>query len=697
MRSATELAHDPSPVSGSPDLLRRWGPLFLISALGLFLELAVIRWLSAEVRIFSYFKNFPLLAAFLGLGIGFGLVGRRRSWMSAFAPTLLVFAVLVIAVGRTDPLFLAYPGGAGEEFVFYTISPQRWLAAGRFLGAVLVFFLVTMFLFIPLGQATGEEMARHAPLPAYITNIIASLAGVWVFALLSFLETPPAAWFGLGLGGLAAYLARRGALGVWRAVSFAVFVGAVAVTGHGVVWSPYQRLAVTDVLWPTEGGQKVQIGHALDISRVFFQQAIDLSLTQVNDRIIRDIAVTYEVPYRLRPRAERVLIVGVGMGNDAAAALRQNAQRVDAVEIDPAIMAFGAALHPERPYGDSRVVTIVDDARSFFKGTRERYDVIAFGLLDSHTLFSGLSSVRLDSFVYTLESLREARAHLREGGLLGLAFAQSPPWIKERLGRMLEAVFGAGRVYIRSGFMGTNFVVGDAPAADLATLGLTVWRPDPRLDGIPLATDDWPYLYMRARTVPAAYWQMLLLIGIACFVLIGWLFPAMLRPDWHFWLLGAAFLLVEFKSITEMALLFGTTWLVNALAISGVLLMVLGANLVSLRWPALELRAIYACLFGTLALAYAFPLAALNVLPPGLRAVASMVLLSLPIFFAGLIFAQSLRRAGETARPLASNLSGTVAGGVLEYGSMWWGVKSLYLIAAAVYAGALLAARRGRG
>jgi hypothetical protein len=59
--------------------------------------------------------------------------------------------------------------------------------------------------------------------------------------------------------------------------------------------------------------------------------------------------------------------------------------------------------------------------------------------------------------------------------------------------------------------------------------------------------------------------------------------------------------------------------------------------------------------------------------------------------FAGLIFSESLRRAKESAGPLAANLSGSVAGGVLEYGSLMWGVKSLYVIAAVVYAGALLA------
>src|ERR1700680_4929664 len=77
----------------------------------------------------------------------------------------------------------------------------------------------------------------------------------------------------------------------------------------------------------------------------------------------------------------------------------------------------------EQPYEDPRVHAVVNDARSFFRSTQEQFDVVAFGLLDSHTLLSHASSVRLDSFVYTVEGLREARAHLKTGGILSLSFA----------------------------------------------------------------------------------------------------------------------------------------------------------------------------------------------------------------------------------------------------------------------------------
>ena len=677
---------------------RRWFPLFLVSGLGLFFELAVIRWMSAEVRLFSYFKNLPLLAAFLGLAIGFAVVGKGRDYRPAFAPLLALFVALVLAVGRVaSARALAYPGG-GDEFLWYTAPFSYWLSLALFLSVVLVFFLLTVFLFIPLGQATGEEMARHAPVPAYIANILASLAGVWVFSFLSYLQSPPVIWFGLGLLGFGYYLYDRRALSRQTITLFAVALLALVIFGQGAIWSPYQRLEVTDLYLARQSdGQPLKVGYTLNVQQVFYQRAVDLSprfLAEVKSEIpeMEDMAFSYNLPYRLRPQGSQVLIVGAGMGNDAAAALRNGAAHVDAVEIDPAILALGRKLHPELPYSDSRVATIVDDARSFFIKSSEHYDVVAFGLLDSHTLLSGLSSVRLDSFVYTLESFRQVREHLKDDGVAVVTFAASAPWIEERLGRMLVQVFGADQVYVHTGAVGTTFVAGRLAPDQLTRAQLTHWQPNPTAD-VPLTTDDWPYLYLRLRQVPAAYGQALLLIGVVCLVLVARSFPEALRPNWHFWLLGAAFLLIEFKSVTELALLFGTTWLVNSLAISGVLMMALAANLIVLRVPRLDLRLIYAFLFASLALTFFFPLNLLAGWMPVIRAVFSMVLLSLPLFFAGMIFSESLRRAGETARPLASNLSGSVVGGMLEYGSLWWGIKSLYVIAAIVYAGALAASR----
>src|SRR3989304_3382644 len=186
-------------------ILRRWFPLFLISSLSLFLELAVIRWISAEIRLLAYFKNLTLLAAFLGLAIGFSMVGKGRDYRSYFPMLWGSFIFLVLAFALSDVgKYIFYPGSADEHF-WSVANIAFWPALIFFLMTVSVFFFVCMFLFIPLGQAVGEEMAKFQPVPAYVVNILASLVGIWVFSLLSYVQSPPVIWFGLAILGLALY------------------------------------------------------------------------------------------------------------------------------------------------------------------------------------------------------------------------------------------------------------------------------------------------------------------------------------------------------------------------------------------------------------------------------------------------------------------------------------------------------------
>ncbi len=680
----------------SRETLRTWYPLFLISAVSLFLELTVIRWVAGEVRLIAYFKNLPLLAAFLGLGIGFGLSAKGPNYRPAFAPLLGIFVALTLALGRfSSPLPLGIPGG--DEFVWLAGDYSAWISYALFLGIVLVFFLTTMLLFIPLGQATGVEMARHAPVPAYAVNLLASLFGIWVFALLAFLKTPPVVWFALGLAAIGLYLLRRGGLTRPAMAIIVIVIGVLAISGRGSIWSPYHRLEVRELILEREqGGEPENIGYSLTVQQAFYQVAINLSeefVARLQGEFpqLEETAVSYNLPYRTVPNASNVLIVGAGMGNDAAAALRNGAENIDAVEIDPEILALGLELHPEDPYMDPSVVLIEEDARSFFEETDTQYDLVVFGLLDSQTLLSGYSNIRLDSFVYTQDSFEQVRDHLDEDGVVSVTFAVSEPWIEERIGLMLEEVFGSTNVYIFRGITGSAFLAGAVSPDRAAQNGLVEWQPSGGADDIPIPTDDWPFLYLRDRSIPSAYWQAMLVIVLVVIALIVRSFPDALNPEWHFFLLGAAFLLVEFKTITEMALLFGSTWFVNVLAISGVLLMALLASLIVAKGQHVNIRAMYLLLFASLTINYLAPADLLVGLSAGARAIASMVMLSIPLFFAGLIFSESLRRAGETSRSLASNLTGSVAGGVLEYGAILWGIKSLYLLAGAIYAASLAA------
>src|SRR5205085_4132812 len=113
------------------------------------------------------------------------------------------------------------------------------------------------------------------------------------------------------------------------------------------------------------------------ISDVFYQVAVDLRPASVQ-RAGANPFPHYDEAFRaLATPPRRVLVVGAGTGNDVAAALRAGATEVDAVDIDPAVVALGRRHHPEHPYDDARVRVIVDDARAAFRRLPARhYDVV---------------------------------------------------------------------------------------------------------------------------------------------------------------------------------------------------------------------------------------------------------------------------------------------------------------------------------
>jgi hypothetical protein len=155
--------------------------------------------------------------------------------------------------------------------------------------------------------------------------------------------------------------------------------------------------------------------------------------------------------------------------------------------------------------------------------------------------------------------------------------------------------------------------------------------------------------------------------------------------QWHFFFLGAAFMLVEVQIISKLALLFGTTWLVNSIVITTLLLFILFSNLIVSRFPDFPRALAYAGLFGTLTLNYLLPTNALFYESLLTRAAISTAVYSAPIFFAGIIFISSFKQVGFQAEAFGSNLLGALVGGLLESLSFLIGIKALVLVAALLY------------
>jgi hypothetical protein len=164
----------------------------------------------------------------------------------------------------------------------------------------------------------------------------------------------------------------------------------------------------------------------------------------------------------------------------------------------------------------------------------------------------------------------------------------------------------------------------------------------------------------------------------------------------HFFVLGVAFLLLETRSLVSFSLLFGTTWLVNALAFFGILVSVLLAILINARFPIRRAWPYYAGLLASLAGAFLITPESLLLDPPGLRYVVAAALAFAPVFFANLVFTWSFRDTKTADMAFASNLLGAMVGGALEYLALISGYQALLLLVALLYGGAYLLATRWR-
>jgi SAM-dependent methyltransferase len=669
----------------------RAGALLLVaSTAALYFELVVIRYLASEIRVFAYLKNMPLIASFFGIGLGM-ILGRPRPRLLAAFP--LLAAVLFLLIANASRLSLTHlPMPTADAWHFgYGGSPVS-LASLIYVGAVLFFLALVVALFLVLGGLVGCHLKALPALQAYGVNLLGSLAGILLFTALSFLSLPPWVWLGAGFLLLLPFFARdRRALAV-----FALVVVAVALARPQAMWSPYYRVTLEP--YPSPPGWPKPSGYALSVNHDYFQRVLDLSPEFVRRYPsldpYRKARPHYELPYRLVPAPHDVLVVGAGTGNDVAAALRNGAGHVDAVEIDPLILQLGRLYHPEHPYASPRVTVYNDDARAFFKKAKQSYDLIVFGYLDSHTLFSSYSSVRLENNVYTLQSLQEARRLLRPGGTMALAFASGESFVTHRLDHMLTAAFGVPPATFWSRYDGANvlFVEGAGmnadPGGEFPEVRRTLQAPAGEVE---MATDQWPFLFLVRRTVPASVWLVLVpFVALAAVASRrGLRFGGSDAGEGlHMFFLGAGFLLLETKGVTELALLFGATWITNTVVIAAFLVMGMAAN-VTVMFRPVPYRVAYAGLFLSLAVTGLFPFAVLDGLPPVSKVLAAGLLTALPVFFSGLVFSRSFERSARPSEALGMNLLGAVVGGALENLVMVGGTPVLGVLAFLLYAASL--------
>ena len=639
----------------------------------LFLELALIRWLGANIVHLSYFSNFVLLGSFLGIGLGFLISRKRWSVLPWTGPLLAVLVVVTL----TFPVSIQRQGSDVIYFTALKVSgPPAWIALP------VVFVLVAATLAGP-AETVGRCFGELPPLTAYRYDLLGSLIGIGSFTLLSLFWAPSVVWG--ALAGLALLVLNRG---WWRrliAVASAAVITAMLLSETltaGVSWSPYYKVTTH----PSRSGPG-----ALSI----WVNGVPHQTMARADWRLAHAAEQYGTPYERLPdvKLDNVLVVGAGSGTDVAIALLKGAKHVDAVEIDPRILQLGRQHNPDHAYQDPRVTTHVNDGRAFLENTDARYDLILFALPDSLALVNGASQIRLESFLFTQEALQSAHDHLKPDGGFAMYNFYRENWLIDRLAGTATAAFG--HTPCVDSFTAHQAVVTVAVQQSNQRCA-SPYRPSATPVVAP-ATDNAPFLYYRGGIPQIYVWALLgvLLLSLLLVRAVGGPFRRM-RPYADLFFMGVAFLLLETKNVATFALLFGTTWLVNALVFTGVLLVVLAAVETTRRFRTPPLRVVFAGVLASLALAWVVKPAYLLALPYAPRLLLATVIAFLPIFLANIAFAKRFAQTADAQEAFAVNLLGAIVGGCLEYAALLTGYDDLLIVTAGDLPDRLCAAARVR-
>ena len=666
--------------------------LYLAAFSLLFTELLLIRWIPANVTYVGFFANFLLIGSFLGIGVGI-LAGRRfLGTGSRLIPIGLFIPLLFLVVKLVTVAQLNVQLRSDDE-IFFGLTENRGAADINFVVLPMLVGLTTLLMAV-LALPLGPLLRAMPPLRAYSIDILGSLSGIALFTVLSAMSTPPPMWFALLALILLGLTLGRGVT-AWGLVSGALMALVILTAsprlqpGQTEYWSPYYRI---DQFAEPDSEYGAQI---INVNGIPHQVVWDLGDPRKEP--------FYEQVYRWFPAQtfNNVLVIGAGNGVDVATALAHGAGHVDAVEIDPLIARIGTTDNPQRPYSDPRVTLHVNDGRNFLRASDARYDLVIFALPDSLTLVSTAANIRLETFLFTNEAFASVRDHLTGSGVFVLYNYYREPWLIQRLSGMLGDVFGSPTIARTYQDVSATLAAGPGVTAAVQAHALadatTDIAPDPAYRA---ATDNWPFLYLREPAVAPYYLVALLLILAFGVLLVLGAARATATPigrfSPHFFVLGAAFLLLETRSIVSFSLLFGSTWLVNAMAFFAILVSVLASIQLNARLRLTNLKPIYAILIGGLLVNFLVPPETLLIDPPIARYTIASVLAFVPVFCANLVFTRSFRDTRTADMSFASNLLGAVVGGGLEYLSLIYGHGALYLLGIGLYALAWMLGSRFR-
>ena len=211
--------------------------IVLVTMLSLLLELVLIRWLASVFPVYSFYKNFTMLACFLGLGAGYAVAERQPCAPALVLPMLALFVgVITLLRYDTGALYLIFSVGWLSTFDL----PVYFLLGASFILCACICY--------PVGQLCGKLLHSSNSLNAYGLNLMGSILGVMALFVMSLYWLPPVIWFAVTGGIMLLFVLSRDDFMPVGIASFCLLLGILAWPVQPEaqrIYSPYQLLERT--------------------------------------------------------------------------------------------------------------------------------------------------------------------------------------------------------------------------------------------------------------------------------------------------------------------------------------------------------------------------------------------------------------------------------------------------------------------
>jgi spermidine synthase len=321
---------------------------------------------------------------------------RSLGLLLLLSPALLILSLWLTQFARPEALV------RGAPMLAVLLGSLLALAPACFVGSL-------CFAWATVGADDGENRAARLYVAETLGAAVAGLAFHFVFA-----QRLQSTWIMFGAGAVcaatgASLLSRKSVVGVVVAV---VVVALAAVASLGLTASLNRaRFSGEEVLVVQPSRYGLWAVLARGGQHAFFHDGTLLFTSE--DQVAAEEAV--HLPLLLHPRPRRILMIGGGLGGGLVEALNHGPERLDYVEMDPAVFSLALAFAGRDTWAaltDTRVHAVAGDGRAILRAATGRYDEILIAL--------PVAQNALDARFSSRECFEDARHALAAGGILAV-------------------------------------------------------------------------------------------------------------------------------------------------------------------------------------------------------------------------------------------------------------------------------------